>query len=135
MPDAHTIHLTLTDVRKTYPSPTGEDIHACDGLSLAVPQGQLLAITGPSGSGKTTLLHLIGGLIAPPAGVIRIGDTDLPQLSDHELTLFRRRHVGVIFQAFNLIPTLTAEENILLPILADDQPDKAQRLLEALSVN
>ena len=137
MPDAHTIHLTLTDVRKTYPSPTGEDIHACDGLSLAVPQGQLLAITGPSGSGKTTLLHLIGGLIAPTAGVIRIGDTDLTQLSDHELTLFRRRHVGVIFQAFNLIPTLTAEENILLPILADGRrspipPDAIRPALETL---
>lgn len=137
MPDAHTIHLTLTDVRKTYPSHTGEDIHACDGLSLAVPQGQLLAITGPSGSGKTTLLHLIGGLIAPTAGVIRIGDTDLTQLSDHELTLFRRRHVGVIFQAFNLIPTLTAEENILLPILADGRrspipPDAIRPALETL---
>jgi putative ABC transport system ATP-binding protein len=91
-------------------------VMALQSISLEVQQGQFLAIMGASGSGKSTLLHLMAGLTYPDSGVVRVNGADLTGMNDKELTLFRRRHIGLIFQAFNLIPTLTATENIMLPL-------------------
>jgi putative ABC transport system ATP-binding protein len=102
-------------LRKTY----GEGpaaVHAVDGLDLTVPAGTFTAVMGPSGSGKSTLLHCLAGLDRPTSGTVRIGGTDLATLKDKELTQLRRDRVGFVFQAFNLVPTLTAGENIVLPL-------------------
>jgi putative ABC transport system ATP-binding protein len=97
------------------------DVVALDGISLEVGQGQFLAVMGASGSGKSTLLHLMAGLASPDSGCIRINGTDIGQMSDSQLTLFRRRQIGLVFQSFNLIPTLTAEENMALPLMLERQ--------------
>jgi putative ABC transport system ATP-binding protein len=103
------------NLRKTYGS--GDNVVlALDDVTLAVEAGRFTAIMGPSGSGKSTLLHCVAGLDRPDRGEIRIGDTDITRLSDRELTLLRRDKLGFIFQAFNLLPTLTAAENISLPL-------------------
>ena len=90
-------------------------VHALRGVSIRVPAGQYLAVMGPSGSGKSTLMHLLAGLDRPTGGRVLVGGTDISELSDKALTRLRREHVGFVFQAFNLLPTLSAEENILLP--------------------
>ncbi len=90
-------------------------VHALRGVSLAVSAGQYTAVMGPSGSGKSTLMHLLAGLDRPTSGSVHINGADIAQMSDKKLTRLRREHVGFVFQAFNLLPTLTAEENILLP--------------------
>lgn len=115
------IHLHLENVTKIYRgglSDGSADVKALDGVTLEVPHGQFLAVMGASGSGKSTLLHIAAGLTTPTAGNVTIGGTRISSLSDRRLTQFRRENIGIVFQAFNLIPTLTAEENILLPILA-----------------
>ncbi|HTK76931.1 MAG TPA: ABC transporter ATP-binding protein [Gemmataceae bacterium] len=94
-------------------------VRALDGVSLEVAQGQFLAVMGASGSGKSTLLHLMAGLTQADGGRVMIAGADLGAMNDRELTLFRRRKVGLVFQSFNLIPTLTAEENVLLPLMLD----------------
>src|SRR6476661_2220027 len=94
-------------------------VRALDGVSLEVAQGQFLAVMGASGSGKSTLLHLMAGLTQADGGRVMIAGVDLGAMNDRELTLFRRRKVGLVFQSFNLIPTLTAEENVLLPLMLD----------------
>jgi len=94
-------------------------VRALDGVSLEVAQGQFLAVMGASGSGKSTLLHLMAGLTQADGGRVLIAGADLGEMNDRELTLFRRRKVGLVFQSFNLIPTLTAEENVLLPLMLD----------------
>ncbi len=99
-------------------------VRALDGVDVAFPQGRFTAIMGPSGSGKSTLLHCTAGLDSLNAGHIFIGDTELGSLSDRQLTLLRRDRLGFVFQAFNLVPTLTARENMVLPLaLAGRQPD------------
>ncbi|HSS08497.1 MAG TPA: ABC transporter ATP-binding protein [Acidimicrobiales bacterium] len=101
-------------------------VRALDGVTVSFSKGQFTVIMGPSGSGKSTLMHCLAGLDTVTEGTIVIGDTDLRRLDDRGLTLLRRDRVGFIFQAFNLVPTLTAEENILLPIsLAGRKPDRA----------
>src|SRR3984885_6780980 len=95
------------------------DVPALCGISLDIQQGKFLAIMGASGSGKSTLLHLMAGLAIADSGRILINGTDLGEMSDHELTLFRRRSIGLVFQAFNLIPSLTAEENVMLPLMLE----------------
>jgi putative ABC transport system ATP-binding protein len=90
-------------------------VHALRGVSLTVPAGQYTAVMGPSGSGKSTLMHLLAGLDRPTSGRVIVGGTDIAALSDKALTKLRRDHVGFVFQAFNLLPTLSAEENVLLP--------------------
>jgi putative ABC transport system ATP-binding protein len=101
-------------------------VDALRGVSLEVPAGQLTAVMGPSGSGKSTLMHILAGLDSPTTGKITIGGTDITNMNDQELTLLRRRHIGFIFQFFNLLPMLTAEENIVLPTeIAGEKPDKA----------
>ena len=91
-------------------------VEAVRGVSLEVPSGQFTAVMGPSGSGKSTLMHVLAGLDQPTSGRVEIGGQDVTEMSDKQLTLLRRDHVGFIFQFFNLLPVLTAEENILLPL-------------------
>ncbi len=91
-------------------------VHALRGVTLDVPSGQFAAIMGPSGSGKSTLMHLLAGLDRPTEGTVTIGGEDISKMSDAQLTKLRRRHVGFVFQAFNLLPVLTAEENVTLPL-------------------
>jgi len=96
-----------------------ETVDALAGVSLQVAAGQFLAVMGASGSGKSTLLHLMAALAAPSGGRVVINGQDLAELNDTQLTLFRRRNIGLVFQAFNLIPTLSAEENIALPLMLE----------------
>ena len=101
-------------------------VHALRGVSLEVPVGQFTAVMGPSGSGKSTLMHLLAGLDRPTNGRVKIGGEDITEMPDKHLTKLRRRHIGFVFQQFNLLPMLTAEENILLPLsIAGRKPDKA----------
>jgi putative ABC transport system ATP-binding protein len=101
-------------------------VHALRGVSLEVPVGQFTAVMGPSGSGKSTLMHLLAGLDRPSNGRVKIGGEDITEMPDKQLTKLRRRHIGFVFQQFNLLPMLTAEENILLPLsIAGRKPDKA----------
>jgi putative ABC transport system ATP-binding protein len=100
-------------------------VRALDGLTVDIPRSAFTAIMGPSGSGKSTLMHCLAGLDSLTSGRVFIGDVDLSTLSDRELTVLRRERVGFVFQSFNLIPTLTALENIVLPMaLAGDSPDR-----------
>src|SRR3989304_3576542 len=100
-------------------------VRALDDVSVEFERARFTAIMGPSGSGKSTLLHCMAGLDAPSNGSLFVGDVDLTTLSEKNLTLLRREKVGFVFQAFNLIPTLTATENITLPLdIAGDKPDK-----------
>jgi putative ABC transport system ATP-binding protein len=99
-------------------------VTALDGISLEVPQGRFMAIMGASGSGKSTLLHLMAGLAVADGGRVLINGTDLGGMSDYDLTLFRRRNIGLVFQSFNLIPTLSAEENVMLPLMLDGKDGK-----------
>jgi putative ABC transport system ATP-binding protein len=94
-------------------------VTALDEISLEVPQGRFMAIMGASGSGKSTLLHLMAGLAVADGGRVLINGTDLGGMNDYDLTVFRRRHIGLVFQSFNLIPTLSAEENVMLPLMLD----------------
>jgi putative ABC transport system ATP-binding protein len=94
-------------------------VTALDDISLEVPLGCFMAIMGASGSGKSTLLHLMAGLAAADTGKVLINGTDLGVMNDYDLTLFRRRNIGLVFQSFNLIPTLSAEENVMLPLMLD----------------
>ncbi len=121
-PDASTpgpapgaIAARAVDAVKTY-GQGDTAINALDGVSLDVGKGQFTAIMGPSGSGKSTLMHCMAGLDDLTSGRVFIGDTDLTHLKERELTVLRRDHVGFVFQAYNLVPTLTAEENIVLPL-------------------
>lgn len=112
--------LKATGLKKQYRM--GEvDVNALAGVDFAVARGEFVAIMGPSGSGKSTLLHLLGGLDGPSEGDIHLAGQQLALLNDNAVTLVRRRNVGFIFQFFNLLPTLSAEENIALPLLIDGQ--------------
>ncbi len=112
--------LSVIDVRKAYDT-SGHRVLALDGVSLELGAGTFTAIMGASGSGKSTLMHLIGGLLRPTSGEIVIEGYSLGRLSDRERTIFRRRRIGIIFQEYNLLPTLTAWENVALPFLVDGQ--------------
>jgi putative ABC transport system ATP-binding protein len=91
-------------------------VEAVRDVSLAIAHGEFAAVMGPSGSGKSTLMHLLAGLDRPTAGTVEIGGHEITSMGDKELTLLRRKHIGFVFQAFNLVPTLTAEENVTLPL-------------------
>jgi len=104
-----------------------EDIHVLSNLSLDVPKGEFLALMGPSGSGKSTLLNLIGGLDSPTKGTVTIAGERIDQLSGRELSSWRARHVGFVFQLYNLMPVLTAERNVELPLLLTHL-SKAERM-------
>src|SRR6476660_6238381 len=124
MPDAGAV-VSARDLTRRY----GEGDTAVDalrGISLDVPKGQLTAVMGPSGSGKSTLMHILAGLDKPTSGEVTIAGTAISKLNDSDLTKLRREHIGFIFQFFNLLPMLTAEENVLLPLsIAGEKPDKA----------
>ena len=94
-------------------------VHALDGVSLSVEKGEFVAIVGTSGSGKSTLLHMLGGLDRPTSGTVTVDGRDIFSLKDEELTIFRRRKIGFVFQNYNLVPVLNVEENIILPIQLD----------------
>ncbi|MDQ0050004.1 putative ABC transport system ATP-binding protein [Paenibacillus polymyxa] len=101
-------------------------VHALDGVNLEVESGEFVAIVGTSGSGKSTLLHMLGGLDRPTSGNVTIDGKDISTLKDEELTIFRRRKIGFVFQNYNLVPVLNVYENIVLPIELDGkEPDKA----------
>ncbi|UPU38652.1 ABC transporter ATP-binding protein [Erysipelothrix sp. Poltava] len=112
--------LVLENVSKTYKQGDAE-IKALDNVSVSVDRGEFIAIMGASGSGKSTLLHVIGGVDTVSTGVIRLDNTNLGALSEEALTIFRRRHIGLIYQFYNLIPLLDVKENIILPLELDNQ--------------
>ena len=128
--------VEVESLSKTYGK--GETaVHALKNISFAVPKGEFVAIVGESGSGKTTLLNMLGALDRPQSGKVRIDGKDIFTMSEKALTVFRRRNIGFIFQAFNLIPELTVEQNMIFPVLLDYQkPDKAylEELLEVLNL-
>src|SRR3954471_4901773 len=110
--------LVVENVRKSFRQ-GDRDVQALAGVSLSVQRGRFVAIMGASGSGKSTLLHLMAGLTRTDAGKIIVNDQDISTLGDRDLTLFRRRNIGLVFQSFNLIPTLSAQENLMLPLMLD----------------
>jgi putative ABC transport system ATP-binding protein len=128
--------VSTTDLSRVYGE--GETaVHALRGVSVAFPAGQFAAIMGPSGSGKSTLMHLLAGLDRPSGGSVVVDGEEIAKLDDKGRTRLRRDRLGFVFQAFNLVPVLTAEENILLPLtLAGRKPDRAwlDRLIEAVGL-
>jgi putative ABC transport system ATP-binding protein len=116
--------VVATDVTRRYGS--GDTaVDALRGVTLSVAQGKLTAVMGPSGSGKSTLMHILAGLDKPTSGSVSIAGTEITTLKDTDLTKLRRRHIGFVFQFFNLLPMLTARENIVLPLsIAGEKPEK-----------
>ena len=125
--------LRVEDLRRDYRMGT-ESVHALNGISFEVDAGTFVSVMGPSGSGKSTLLHLVGGLDRPTRGKVLFDGRDLAALDDETLTTLRRRELGFIFQFFNLLPTLSAWENVALPLLLDGKklPDTKPRAVELL---
>ncbi|MCZ6545749.1 MAG: ABC transporter ATP-binding protein [Planctomycetota bacterium] len=126
--------IRFEKVRKVFPQ-GGREIVALDDLSLEIGEGEFVVVMGPSGSGKSTLLHLAGGLDLPDAGRVTVDGTSMAEMTDRELTLLRRRRIGFVFQFFNLIPTLSVEENVALPLLLDGERlrgarDRVHKLLD-----
>lgn len=112
--------LQTIDLKKYYSQ--GEHVvKALDGICLEIGRGEFVAIVGTSGSGKSTLLHMMGGLDTPSSGKVLINGTDISQKSEEQLTIFRRRHIGFVFQNYNLVPVLNVQENIVLPLRLDGQ--------------
>ena len=117
--------VAARDITRRYGEGAGA-IEALRGVSLEVTGGQLVAVMGPSGSGKSTLMHTLAGLDTPTSGSVTIADTEITTLDDDKLTLLRRQHIGFVFQFFNLLPMLSAEENIVLPLsIAGERADPA----------
>ena len=122
-----------SDLRKIYQ--TGEtEVHALRGVDLEILAGETIILLGPSGSGKSTLLNIVGGLDRPTSGTLRYGETELTSLDEADLTRFRRAHVGFIFQFYNLIPSLTAEENVRLVTDISDNPMDPARALDLVGL-
>lgn len=125
--------LEVNNVSKTYGQ--GETaVHALKGASFSVPKGEFVAIVGESGSGKSTLLNMVGALDTPTSGKVLIDGKDIFSMKERNLTVFRRRNIGFIFQSFNLIPELTVEQNIVFPVLLDYQKPNKKYLEELLTV-
>ena len=125
--------LEVDNICKNYG--TGETaVHALKKVSFSVPKGEYVAIVGESGSVKSTLLNMIGALDTPTSGKVKIGGKDIFSMNDSKLTVFRRRNIGFIFQAFNLVPELTVEQNIIFPVLLDYQKPDKKYLEELLTV-
>ena len=128
--------LETKDLKKYY----GEEPNltkALDGVDLSVEQGEFLAVVGTSGSGKSTLLHMMGGLDTPTSGSIKVRGKELAEMNDEQLTIFRRRNIGFVFQSYNLVPILNVYENIVLPVELDGEPvDQAlfDRIVDMLSL-
>ena len=128
--------LETKDLRKVYGSGDTE-VRALDGVDLTVEKGEFVAVVGTSGSGKSALLHMLGGLDRPTGGTVTVDGKELSAMRDEELTIFRRRKIGFVFQNYNLVPVLNVYENIVLPIQLDgNAPDKAyvERIIETLGL-
>ena len=128
--------LKTTNLKKHYGA--NAEVKAIDGVDFAVESGEFVSVVGSSGSGKSTLLHLLGGLDRPTNGTVEINGKLIYSMKDDELTIFRRRNIGFVFQSYNLVPVLNVEENILLPIQLDgNKPDMAfiDRVIEALGIS
>ena len=128
--------LETKDLRKFYGSGDTQ-VKALDGVDLSVENGEFVAIVGTSGSGKSTLLHMLGGLDRPTGGTVTVDGKELSAMRDEELTIFRRRKIGFVFQNYNLVPVLNVYETIVLPIQLDgNAPDKAyvERIIETLGL-
>ena len=128
--------LQTTNLKKYYGA--NAEIKAIDGVDFTVEAGEFVSVVGSSGSGKSTLLHLLGGLDRPTGGTVEINGKLIYSMKDDELTIFRRRNIGFVFQSYNLVPVLNVEENILLPIQLDgNKPDLAfiDRVLETLGIS
>jgi putative ABC transport system ATP-binding protein len=136
-PEGNGAVITAKDVTRVYGQ--GETaVHALRGVSLDVARGKLTAVMGPSGSGKSTLMHILAGLDTPSSGEVTIEGTNLSKLDDTDLTKLRRQHIGFVFQFFNLLPMLSAEENIRLPLsIAGRKPDPTwfEELLQAMGLS
>ena len=128
--------LETKDLRKVYGSGDTE-VRALDGVDLTVEKGEFVAVVGTSGSGKSTLLHMLGGLDRPTGGTVTVDGRELSALKDEELTIFRRRKIGFVFQNYNLVPVLNVYENIVLPIQLDGEaPDRGyvDQIIETLGL-
>jgi len=127
--------VSISNVDKVFKRGS-EEIHVLGGLDLAIPDGEFLALMGPSGSGKSTLLNLIGGLDRPSQGTVEIGGERIDELSDRRLAAWRARHVGLVFQFYNLMPVLTAQKNVELPLLLThlSRSERKKRAAIALDV-
>lgn len=125
--------LKIENLCKTYGKGDNE-VKALDNVSFTVPKGQMAAIIGPSGSGKSTLLHILGGVDRPTSGRVFLDGQDVYAQNNKNLAVFRRRQVGLIYQFYNLIPVLTAEENITLPLIMDGRKPDKKRLEELISI-
>jgi putative ABC transport system ATP-binding protein len=129
--------LKVQNLTKTY-GKGDTTVSALGGVSFAVEKGEFVAVVGASGSGKSTLMHLIGGVDRPTSGSVRIDGNEIYKSNESELAIFRRRNIGIIYQFYNLIPTLTAEENIMLPRLLDNRKpdeDKLCAILETIGLS
>ena len=116
----------MTEKLKKYYGEGDTAVHALDGIDFTVEKGEFVSIVGTSGSGKSTLLHMLGGLDQPTSGVVIVDGKDLSKMKEEELTIFRRRKIGFVFQSYNLVPVLNVYENIVLPIQLDgNKPDQA----------
>lgn len=128
--------VTMENVSKVYGTAENQ-VWALHGVNLSVEQGETVAIVGASGSGKSTLLHIMGGVDVPNSGKVIVDGKDITQLSDEQMSIFRRRKIGFVFQAYHLIPVLSVEENITMPILLDHRkPDKEyiEHIMELLGI-
>ncbi len=120
------MQILMTENLKKYYGQGDTAVHALDGIDFTVEKGEFVSIVGTSGSGKSTLLHMLGGLDQPTSGTVIVDGKGLSKLKEEELTIFRRRKIGFVFQSYNLVPVLNVYENIVLPIELDgNKPDKA----------
>jgi putative ABC transport system ATP-binding protein len=131
--------IRVRQVTKTFPG-NGEPVTPLDKLDLEIGRGEFVALMGPSGSGKTTLMHLLAGIDRPTSGSVRVGDTEVGELGARALARWRNRHVGFVFQQYNLVPVLTARENVELPLLLTrlghaERARKVQVALEAVGLS
>ena len=125
--------LNIQNLCKTYGKGENE-VKALDSVSFTVPKGQMAAVMGPSGSGKSTLLHILGGVDRPTSGKVFLDGQDVYEQNNHNLAIFRRRQVGLIYQFYNLIPVLNAEENITLPMIMDGRKPKPEQIDDMLKL-
>lgn len=128
--------VKVTELYKTY-GKGNTQVDALKNINMSVEEGEFIAIIGPSGSGKSTLMHILGGVDSPSSGSVIIKDKDITKLDEKSLAIFRRRSIGFIFQQYNLVPVLTVEENISLPILLDNRnvdPKHLEDLLKSLGL-
>lgn len=125
--------LKIENLCKTYGKGENE-VKALDDVSFTVPKGQMAAVIGPSGSGKSTLLHILGGVDRPTSGKVFLDGQDVYKQNNHNLAIFRRRQVGLIYQFYNLIPVLNAEENITLPMIMDGRTPKSEQIYDMLKM-